>query len=397
MKKFLIIVISLVLLAVTAYGIAYFVMPVSSIELNQYTHSVGFICDNAYIVREEAVYYSDAEGVVYNIASNGDRISLNTEISTVYSGNANVDALKKLNTIDLQINKLKSNDHSSKLYNTDSDANENRIAEKISELPQHAQDDNVAEVRNIKDTINAIRSGNSLSTDEQINELKTERARIENGISGKKYDIISEHSGIFSPYIDGLEFVLVPDKIEQLTPEQLLNIESDKSEYVNGKTVSSGTPVCKIMNNHTWYIAGVTNKNYAEQLKSRKNVTVRFTNVTDSDVKAEVIYTGEADDNENCIFILKISSYLESAFSYRNVSAHIVFEEYTGYKVPVDSIRTGDGLNNYYVIAREGSNSYECEVDVLYTDATEGFSVITARNDAKFKLGAMERIVTGER
>ena len=397
MKKFLIIVITLVLLAVAAYGIAYFVMPVSSMELTGYTHSVGFVSYNAYIVRDESVYYSDAEGVVYNIAADGDRVSQNTEISTVYSGNADTDALKKLNTIDSRINKLKSEVHSSKLYATDSDSSENQIAEQISELPEHAQSDNVEAVGTIKDNINGLRSGKAMSTTEQIDVLNTERARIENGISGQKHDIISDRSGIFSSYIDGLESVLVPAKIEELTPDQLLNITPDNSEYVNGKSVSSGAPICKIMNNHIWYMAGITDKNYAKQLKDQKNVTLRFTNVTDADVGAEVVFIGEPDEKDTCIFILKVNSYLESAFSYRNVNAHIIFEEYIGYKVPIDSIHTGDGMNNYYVIARAGSEAYECDVEVLYTDTNEGYSIIRAKSDAKNKLGAMDRLVTGER
>ena len=64
MKKFFIAVISLAIFAIAAYGIAYLVIPVTSVELEEYTHSVDFICEDAFIVRDETVYYSDRKSVV---------------------------------------------------------------------------------------------------------------------------------------------------------------------------------------------------------------------------------------------------------------------------------------------------------------------------------------------
>lgn len=397
MKKFFIAVIALVLVTTIAYGIAYFVIPVSSMELERYTHSIDFVCDNAYIVRDETVYYSEATGVVHNIATDGNRVAQDETISTVYNGSVNTDALKKLSTIDSTISHLSEDGHHSNLYRKDSDSSENQIAQDMNKVISIGKENNVEQIHEIKEDINNIRKNTPSSKEAKIEALKNEREAIENSISAKAYDIVSDRSGIFSSYIDGLESVLTPDKIESFSTTYLNALQEKTGEYYNEKNVDSGTPICKVMNNHVWYITGVVNKENAKLFDKNKTVTVRFTSLTETDVTGELFYLGSPDSNGNQVFILKINTYVESAFSYRTVSTQIIFKEYSGYKVPTDSIHTGTELNNYFVYARKGSDSYKCSVDVLYSDTNEGFSIISASENAENNIGAMDRIIVGER
>lgn len=397
MKKFFIAVISLVIFTMVAYGVAYVVMPVNSMELTRYTHSVSFVCENAYIVRDETVYYSPTDGIVYNISDDGDRVAQDASVSTVYNGDVDQNTLKMLHTIDSKISRLEASGHNSELYKTDSDSTENRVADKMSEIFQYAQQNNVAEIHDIKDDINNIRKGASVSENARIDVLRVEREKTENSISAGKKDIISDRSGIFSSYIDGLETVLSPDRAAEYTPAYLNALQPDTSEYINGKQIVSGTPVCKVMNNHIWYIAGIANSERAEMLKENPNVTVRFTNLTENDVKGEISYISEPDSKGDCVFMVKVGTYLESAFSYRTVNAQIIFEEHSGYKVPTDAIRTGEGISDYYVYARKGSEAYKCDIKVLYSDTEEGYSIIASKEKADNNLGSMDRLVVGER
>ena len=58
MKKFFVIVIAIAVIAIAGYGIAYLVTPVSSVSLEEYVHEVNISCPNAFIVRDESVYYA---------------------------------------------------------------------------------------------------------------------------------------------------------------------------------------------------------------------------------------------------------------------------------------------------------------------------------------------------
>lgn len=397
MKKFFVAVIALVLLTATAYGVAYFVMPVNSAELSRYTHSVSFVCDNAFIVRDETVYYSESDGVVHNVATDGSRVAQDEVISTVYNGDINTDTLKQLSTIDANIAHLSSNGHDSDLYKKDSDSAESQIAAEMETVIENGRANSVEDISETKKDINNARKGTASSKTAKIEALNAERKRIEKSITAKGSDIVSDRSGIFSSYVDGLETVLTADKAEKFTTTYLNALEPKTSEYLNGKTIVSGTPVCKVMDNHVWYIMGIADGDNAKLLTENPNITVSFTNLTETDVRGELFYLGNADENGDSVFIIKVSTYLESAFSYRTVSAKIIFKEYSGYKVPTDSIHIGTEINDYFVYARKGSDSYKCDIDVLYSDTDKGFSIISASESAENNIGAMDRIIVGER
>lgn len=397
MKKFLIAVISLVIVAMTAYGVAYLLLPVNSIELDKYTHSISFQADDAYIVRDETVYTSQAEGIAYNISTDGDRVAQDSQISTIYAGQVDASILKQLHTIDLKINRLKEKGHDSNLYNSDAEASESEIASEMAKIFDVSATNDVEKVKEIKNEINNIRKNTVATYDEQLEQLNAERKSVERQISVRNHEIVSDCSGIFSSYIDGLEDKLSPQNVASFKPVDIANLKSDGGEYINGKNVNYNTPVCKVMNNHVWYICSVADKDRTKQLKENPNVTVRFTNLTETDVKGEVYHISEPDEDGNCVFMIKVGTYAESAFSYRTVNAEIIFCEYSGYKVPTDSIRTGEGISDYYVYARKGSEAYKCDVDVLYSDSSEGYSIIASTKDADNKLGSMDRLVVGER
>ena len=397
MKKFFILVISLAILAIAGYGIAYVVIPVTSIELSEYTHSIDLVCEDAYIVRDETIYYSASDGIVYNIVADGSRVSQNSQISTVYNGDVEFETLLKLRNIDEKINKLKTRSTESRLYTTDAASVENEIAQKMSEVVSIAQKNNVADIGDIRADINNLRTGDVVSAEEKIEALYIDRINIESTIPASKTDTVSDRAGVFSSYVDGLESVLTPERISEYTPAYIRSLTTDNSRHINGINVITGDPICKVMNNHNWYIAGICNEEQRPLVEGNPYAMVRFPNLSGSSVKCELSYLSEPDENGESLFLYKIKTYLESAFSFRNIDAQIVFKEYSGYKVPTDSIRTGESINSYYVYARKGSGTYKCDIDILYTNLTEGYSIIQSTDTANNILSSMERLVVGER
>ena len=397
MKKFFIVVFSLAIFAIAAYGIAYLVVPVNSIELTEYTHSVDLVCDDAFIVREETVYYSTSDGIVYNIVSDGDRVSQNSSISTTYNGDVNYTTLKKLHTIDTKINALKIQDSASELYKTDSASAESEIANKMNEIIELAKTNSISEIHDIHEDIDSLRTGESVSIKDKIDMLYIDRINIESLIPSAKTDTIADTAGIFSSYVDGLESVLTPERIKEYTPEYIRSLNTQDNEYMNGKTVTTGDPICKVMNNHSWYVLGITDSDRRTLVEQNPYVTVKFPTLSGSSIKGAVEYISEPDADGNSLFLVKVQTYLESAFSFRNIDAQIVFNEFSGYRVPTDSIHTGENINDYFVYARKGSGAYKCDVNILYSDMAEGYSIIESTDGAVNNLSAMERLIVGER
>lgn len=397
MKKFFIIVISLAVLTIAVYGIGYLVLPVTSMDITEYKQEVSIKCSDAFIVRNETAYYATASGTVYNTVDEGERVGRETVINTIYSGAADSSVLRRLHTLDAHINRLKKDRSHSNLYSNDAATVENEIAERLSEITALARDNNVEKIGEYRRDVNALRSGEDISYQIKIEELQAERDETESRIALGKTDILSENSGIFSPYVDGLENILTPENIKEFDAAYIRSLAANSAVNADGAEVSVGMPVGKVMDNHKWYVLGITDASNKTLFDENNRPTVRFSGLTGSSAAGKLAYISEPDDNGECIFLIEVPTYLESAFSYRKISAEIIFKEYTGYKVPIEAVRTGDSIDSYYVYAMQGSESYKCDCEVLYTDSAGGYSVIKSTEDAVNKLSVMERIVIGER
>lgn len=395
MKKFFIVVILLGVLLIAGYGISYFVSPVKSVALEEYGHEIGITTEQAYIVRDESVYYAGEAGTVYNSVAEGDRVSRDMLVSTVYSGSVDTAALRELRVIDDEISRIGSD--SAGITASDGATAENEISKRMESIPEIAASNNIEKIHEYKNDINSLRSGGELTESAELENLKNQRAEYEAGLSAVKNNIISDRSGIFSTYIDGLEDILTPENVQTYDAEYIKSLTAGSSHYETGNHVAAGDPVCKVMNNHIWYILGITDSEHAAVLDSAEYVTARFTNLSGASAKGTVEYISEPDENGECVYLIQVPSYIDSAFSYRNLDVDIIVEEYNGFKVPTEAIRTGGTINDYYVYATKGTDTYQCKCDVLYTDPTEGFSIIQSSEDADVKLSSMERLVVGER
>ncbi len=397
MKKFIIAVMALAVIAIVAYGVAYFVMPVQSIELEEFTHEATLHCDDVYIVRDETVYYAKTSGTVYNSIPEGKRASANTVISTTFNANVDGEQLKKLHTIDEKIARLQQESSGSELYSIDRASVENEISQDMNRIYEYARNNDVQEIHEIRNTVNKLREGSDVSVSDEILALESERASVAAEIPGPRTETIADRSGIFSSYIDGLEAVLAPDRAESFTPSYIRSLETHNSRSYNNTSTIIGDPVCKIMNNHSWYVLGIISQDQKGLFDEYKKLNIRFSDISDTTATGELVYISEPDENGECVFLIEVQSYMEIAFSYRKLNADIVFKTYSGYKIPTEAIRTGDTINSYYVYGMKGSDSFKCECDVLYTDIESGYSIIQSTSDAANKLASMDRLVVGER
>ena len=86
----------------------------------------------------------------------------------------------------------------------------------------------------------------------------------------------------------------------------------------------------------------------------------------------------------------------EGAFSYRAVDVEIIFERYSGYKVPISAVHTTEN-GGHKVIGTKDNRQLDCDVDVLFTDTKEGYAIVESTDNAKYRVSSMDRIVIGER
>lgn len=379
----------------TAWGVNYVTSPLNSVNVTTDTVENIISDENAVIIREEQVYYSDISGTLYNNVADGDRVAKDSLISTVFNGVISDDNLNELRTIDKKIERRRANLSSSSIYTADSSDIESKIASIIRDIAPTGENNDIMRISDYKDDINNLRNGVEISDTDVLNSLLLEKESIENRISTNKSEIMAGMSGIFMTYIDGLESTLKPEDIETYTVESIRSLVIPEARRLANKTVEEGGAVCKIANNHVWYAALEVPTAEIDKHQIGDSVTLRFNSIGGQTIEGELYFISQNDENGSKLAVVRCPSYFEGAFSYRSTDIDMIFESYTGVKVPIYAIRNDE--SGQYVIAMSGSAEYKCYCDILYTDIENEFVIIRSSEISETNLEDMDRIIIGER
>jgi len=394
MKKFFVTVMFIAIAAIAGYGIKYVVSPVNTQQL-EYITQENAINTNGFIIRDEWVMYTRSAGTVYHAVSEGDRVSKDSVIGALFYGDVHEDSIKELTIVD---NKLKNaqEDKSGRSFSVlDSTTVENNIYERENDIIDAAQDNDIVSISKYKNDINSLRQNNTLAEDNSIAELESQKAQILNTIGVANENITAQISGVFTTYADGYEELLTPDGIESYDVAYFESLSQSPEVQKISNNVNAGGPVCKIVNNHGWYVIMTIPVDMMTDREEGDSVKLRFNNMADAVVKG-TIHTISAEQNGRVAVTVKCPSYLESAFSYRMVDVDLIFESYDGYKIPVHAIRTEkDGKQK--VIGISGNKMYDCYCNILFTNTDGGYAIVDSSDDAQNKLSQMDRIMVGER
>lgn len=395
MKKILLGIFIAVVLFITVWGIHYVASPLNTVEVNRETVEYFVNDKQAIIIREERVYTSETDGTLYHHTTEGSRVAKNSLISTVFGGEISRDNLNELRTIDKKIAHRRERLRESTIYRADGIDTESKIAGIIRDITPETGADDVTKIADYKEDINNLREGVEITDEDILQSLILEKEAVENRISTSKKDIVSDMSGIFTTYTDGLEEALSPSGIDNYTVEYMRELAGTEASKLSEKSVDAGNPVCKVVNNHIWYAALAVPTDEAKKHKTGEEVSLRFNSIAGQTVAGTIYRISETDENGFTLVTVRCPVYFEGAFSYRCADIDMVFESYTGCKLPVYAIRSDE--NGQYVIGRTGTNEYKCYCEILYTDTEQEFIIVVPTETAEHKLDKMERIITAER
>lgn len=389
MKKAIITVVLAAFCALFFYGIKYINSPVYTAEARLQIHEQT-VRANAIFVRDEKVYKTDMQGTVYNHYSEGTRVKNGAQVSTVYNGVVSDQILQELHTIDKKI-AVVSDGKYNQVYDTSSVSAESVIEDYKLKLIEAGEIGDIASVSAYKEIINGIREGKgSRTAEDEKNELEQLKSETEKTIGTQKREIYTENSGVFTTVLDGLEEYLTPEYAKQMTVSEFEKIKDSPSHTVGGM-VEAGTDICKISNNHEWYVIICVSP---EEIKKRSvgdEVEIRFDSIPGEQVKCK-ISSISPEENGKVLVLLESNHYLEAAYSFRRSDATVILESYTGYRVPIHALRTENNVQGIMAEKNNERKFYPCEI--LYTNTKEGYAIV---NNAENELNGIDRIVVGER
>lgn len=326
---------AVILLTVLAYfGInlaAYFVNPFSTAITYSYT-SENAVSVTGYVVREEEVL-SGPSDLVYSPRREGEKISVGGTVALVYETAQALSDANTIRTLQARLDQLE--------YSQTLDAGSQstvRLDEEITEalirlrsamsagdLP--ATEDPALSIRTAVLKRSYTHTGTS-SVESDISSLRQQILQLSASADPSTVRISATRAGLFSSLIDGYESVLHPGMIQDLTPSSFHKIEPDESASGAGKLIYG----------NKWYFVTTMKTADIKPLSVGSKITLRFQKGLDRDLTMRVDYIGP-EENGECIVSFTSEQYLNLTTLLRHQNAQVIFESYSGFRVPRSALR----------------------------------------------------------
>ncbi len=395
MKKSIIFIIIGVVLFVGVYIFKYLDSPVET-EIARLTEYEEIITGDGYFICDERTYKAGATGTFYTYASEGARVGKSKHIATVYDGVVDSKILQELDNLNKKIDELEEYSKNDIFYVDESNI-ENRLKNLKNKIIEAKKSNEPYMVSKIKDSIKTtVLKEDSKDIETEVEVLKRQKQTLESQLGYMKYDVVSDCSGVFSTNIDGLEEILTVDRLDEYTIEDFNQVETNRKEETNKVAALKGDTVCKVIDNHTWYIMVKLEREKLDSLKKGQKVALRFDSVPGVEADAKVKDISLADEETEGIAIFECEQYIEGVFSVRDTRVEVILCQHTGYEIPIYAVRNHDGKQGVMVKYSVKEIFKPCEI--VFTNTEKGTVIIKAITEGvNNPLEQYDRIVIGEK
>jgi len=344
-------------LIVILVGLFYFVMFVNAFfgqEIKTYVVTYGKIeqSDNAYglVIRDEKIISSSTSGKLKPVKEEGEKISKGAIVASIFNDSVN-EIEKKISDIDDRIQRvIRENQNSSSYAKLNFTGDIKKIDAdtemKIFELSRIDREKNFEQVSKIKESINenirkkAEISGEFGQASQYIKNLINQKKILQNNMMTMKHNLVSNYAGVISYSSDGLESILVPATVKNLTVARFKEMES---QIEDRKPEASN--VVRVIDNFKCYVCAViTNKERIPKIKVNDNVWLRFSN-GDEELIPAVVNNIYIEKDGSALVTYYITNNVENLINYRKVNFDIVWSYSKGLKVPLTAIKNGKFLD----------------------------------------------------
>lgn len=182
-------------------------------------------------------------------------------------------------------------------------------------------------------------------------------------------------SGIFSGLADGLEGQLTPNVLDELTVGRL-------DQLLQSEITPSQTAIGKLITGSTWYFATSVDDPSAQRLEEGERYTLAFSGDFDKEVSMRLERLGSSEGGRR-VAVFSSDRYLSQVTLARLSTATLVFERFTGVRVPDKALRVltnDDGSTTLGVYTLVGRQAEFKSVEIVREG--EGFYLLrgTANN-----------------
>lgn len=337
------------------------------------------------VVRDESVLTS-AEMYIDVTARDGVKVAAGAPLATSMNSEQGLARANRIRALELEIQRisaaLKELDSAEDLTSRD-ESLRSSVGSITAAIARH-------ELGGIDSSALNLRSllfpGSSVgATQAELDRLQRELKSLQTGTDGDTAVIAADCSGIFSTLLDGYES-LTPETLIALTPGALEAMIDTPQEIPAGA-------FGKIVRSYQWYFAAAMSEEDAKNLSVGRTATLNFGRYYGADVYATVKSIG-APENGSVAVVFLCDCALADTLGMRCVSANVVFEEYSGIRVPSQALQTDPETGGQYVWTITAMQLERKDVSVLYCG--EDYAVIARSGTANALREGNTVVVSGD-
>ena len=393
-------VISLLLIAYLIYqAFGGFKVKVEVLVADKYVKNDILTLD-AYILRNEIILYSTMEGRKNYLFTDGAKVGVNTAVANIYTGDNMLADRSELIELDNQIKILENSNISASLVIMDSTTVDSRISELYEIICYRLSYGDINYIMHKKDDLLVLLNRRAIITkkvpnyNDKIKILQDEKLSLATGNGNIIDTIITDRSGYFYTEVDGYEQTFASMLVANLTvPEfkKMINMKPDT--YLQHNT--SGYGVGKIVVDYNWYIACIVTKDEMRHYIENKSYDVIFSYNNDAKIKMKLERIIQDPVDPAIVLIFSTGNVPENFNFLRKQSIEIVKSSYTGYRVPISSVRImNDGRQGVYILDGNIVKFKEIEIWI----EANGYYIVKEQdriNDPEYykKLGLYDLII----
>ena len=370
--KVMTVLLSLFVVVMVAYQVYYhFNEKRDTVEAELYTYNDNVTARGVFVRDENVITYSGDGVLEYNYAD-ASKVSVGSTVANVYASEDDILNVNRIEQLENRIAELERAEQPGTTDYIQPESLKSQIDAKYKLLISASIDNDFDTVKKYESEISQIMSIYNLVTnatdsyDSVIASLKKELKDLKKSVKKPKEKIDASETGYFVSYADGYEAILNKEKCVNLNKQQIVDIIEGNDSVAKppnsaGKLLKDYS--CKILmviDNDERVVSGI-------ELKAMLSASKETYNVYVESVK-------DAGDGQS-IVILTCDSLDSALVSERVQRIELVFDDYTGLKVPREAIRFNSKKEKgVYVIL--GQDVQFKKIDIVY----EGEDYVLSKN-----------------
>lgn len=379
--KILVFFLSLFILIVVAHQVALLFEDTYDTETAIIYSSADKISFNGIYVRNESVVTSGTDGVLSYPNPDGSKIAKDSVVAYVYKSENDIFINQQIEKLEKEVELLKKEQNPGTTAVAQPEFISGLIDEKYQTVTALIARNDLANLRDERDDFQSLLGIYQIVINEETNyndridalnqkieELKKKRSEPINKVT-------VENSGYFISYVDGYENKLSPDKLADISAEDIREI-IDNGGY-NSQNVSRYA-VGKVVDGYNWNLIGLTRIDESV-FKLGSDVTVKLSSTPDV-VNAKIENIIPDEDSDESIIILSCDKLNYNLVQYRTERVELILNDFEGIKVPREAIRFNKN-NEMGVYILLGQKISFKKLDVIFECEDYFLSAVTSDSD----------------